>query len=200
MHVELLRVAKLKDRVVRRWLHAGISLAMDTWISAMPWGQERDQQMGETRKTDETAFSCKYDCGFTGGFEQISAHESSCKFNPSQTASPCDATLAELREKHLFKKTKALTNKSAIGIVLDGQRVLMVVPGSPSYFPNENGERIEVGDTIYAIDGEQVTEADIVSKMIGTDDTGSTVVLTVLKKSPVVEYLVLFYYTMHLSF
>jgi C-terminal processing protease CtpA/Prc len=107
------------------------------------------------------------------------------------------ATLAELREKNL----PALTNKSSIGIVLDGTRVLMVVPGSPSCFPNENGERIEIGDTIYAIDGEQVTEADIVSKMIGTDDPGSTVVLTVLKKSPVVEYLVLFYlYNMHFSF
>ena len=236
MHVELVRVAKLNDRVVRRWLHAEMSFAMDTWISAMPWGQEGDQQMGETRKSDATAFRCEYDCGFTGGFEQVSAHEFSCKFNPSptkrmflpffndwqasdgggleishvvdlpspvdggqkrdvetETASACNAMLAELREKHLFKKTKALTNKSTIGIVLDGTRVLMVVPGSPSYFPNENGERIEVGDTIYAIDGEQVTEADIVSKMIGTDDTGSTVVLTVLKKSPVVEYLVLFY-------
>jgi hypothetical protein len=214
LHVELVRVAKLKGRVVRRWLHAVISLAMDTWISAMPWGQEGDQQMGETRKTDATAFSCKYDCGFTGGFEQFSAHESSCKFNPSPTKRMflpffhdwqagdgrleiSHATLAELREKNL----PALTNKSSIGIVLDGTRVLMVVPGSPSCFPNENGERIEIGDTIYAIDGEQVTEADIVSKMIGTDDPGSTVVLTVLKKSPVVEYLVLFYlYNMHFSF
>jgi hypothetical protein len=28
-------------------------------------------------------FSCEYDCGFTGGFEQVSAHECSCKLNPS---------------------------------------------------------------------------------------------------------------------
>ena len=30
--------------------------------------------LAETRKTDATVFSCEYECGFTGGFEQVSAH------------------------------------------------------------------------------------------------------------------------------
>ncbi len=41
-------------------------------------------QVEETSATDETVFSCEYYCGFTGGFEQVSAHESSCKFNASK--------------------------------------------------------------------------------------------------------------------
>ncbi len=41
-------------------------------------------QVEETSATDVTVFSCEYYCGFTGGFEQVSAHESSCKFNTSK--------------------------------------------------------------------------------------------------------------------
>ena len=41
-------------------------------------------QVEETSATDVTVFSCENDCGFTGGFEQVSAHESSCKFNTSK--------------------------------------------------------------------------------------------------------------------
>jgi hypothetical protein len=41
-------------------------------------------KVGETRKAEETVFSCEYDCGFTGSFEKVSEHESTCKFNPSQ--------------------------------------------------------------------------------------------------------------------
>jgi len=29
-----------------------------------------------------TVFSCEYDCGFVGGFQQVAAHESICKLNP----------------------------------------------------------------------------------------------------------------------
>ena len=39
-------------------------------------------QVAETRRNEENVFTCEYDCGFTGGFEQVLAHESSCKFNP----------------------------------------------------------------------------------------------------------------------
>ena len=39
-------------------------------------------QVGETRRTEGNVFSCEHDCGFTGGFEQVLAHESTCKFNP----------------------------------------------------------------------------------------------------------------------
>ena len=32
------------------------------------------QALAETKKTDATVFRCDYECGFTGGFEQVSAH------------------------------------------------------------------------------------------------------------------------------
>ena len=29
------------------------------------------------------SFSCEYDCGFAGEFDEVSAHDSTCKHNPS---------------------------------------------------------------------------------------------------------------------
>ena len=95
----------------------------------------------------------------------------------------CDAMLAELREKHEMKSGQALSSKATIGIVLDANVVTLVVPGSPSYHPNVDGQRIEPGDAILCIDREEVCKADILPKLRGKDEPGSRVHLTVLKKS-----------------
>jgi hypothetical protein len=34
------------------------------------------EALAETRKTDATVFICDFECGFTGSFEQVSAHVS----------------------------------------------------------------------------------------------------------------------------
>ena len=87
----------------------------------------------------------------------------------------CDAMLAQLREKHQVKETTALPAKSTVGIALDGTVVNIVVPGSPGCRPNGNGERIEPGDVIFTIDGNEVTKTDIIPNLRGTDSPGSSV-------------------------
>ena len=95
----------------------------------------------------------------------------------------CEAMLAQLREKHQVKETTALPAKSTVGIVLDGTVVNIVVPGSPGCRTNGNGERIEPGDVIFAIDGHEVTKTDIIPNLRGNDSPGSSVKITVLKRN-----------------
>ena len=95
----------------------------------------------------------------------------------------CEAMLTQLREKHQIKETKVLPARSTVGIVLEGTVVNIVVPGSPSYLKNADSERIEPGDVILAIDGKEVTKKDIIPSLRGSDSPGSTVKITVLKKS-----------------
>jgi C-terminal processing protease CtpA/Prc len=96
--------------------------------------------------------------------------------------SACEGMLAELRKKHTVKSSQPLPARSTVGIVLEGTVVNIIVPGSPSYKQNEAGQCIEPGDHVVAIDGEEVTKADIIPKLRGTDVPGSPVTISVLKK------------------
>ena len=74
----------------------------------------------------------------------------------------CEATLTGLRKKHEVKSSQPLPAKSTVGIVLEGTMVNIIVPGSPGYHANTDGLRIEPGDVVTAIDGAEVTKADII--------------------------------------
>ncbi len=97
-------------------------------------------------------------------------------------AAACEDMLAELRKKHEVKSSQPLPARSTVGIVLEGVVVNIIVPGSPSYKRNEAGECIEPGDTVVAIDGAEVTKADIIPKLRGNDVPGSLVSISVLKQ------------------
>ena len=81
--------------------------------------------------------------------------------------SECDAMLLELRRKHEVKSVKALPARSTVGLVLEGAVVNIVVPGSPSYHANGEGQRIQPGDVVVAIDGVEVTKSDIIPRCVG---------------------------------
>jgi len=81
--------------------------------------------------------------------------------------SECDAMLLELRRKHEVKSAKALPARSTVGLVLEGAVVNIVVPGSPSYHANGEGQRIQPGDVVVAIDGVEVTKSDIIPRCVG---------------------------------
>ena len=66
--------------------------------------------------------------------------------------------------------------------MLEGTVVNIIVPGSPSYKRNAAGQCIEPGDIVVAIDGHEVTKADIIPRLRGTDMPGSTVTVSVLKR------------------
>ena len=70
IYILLLLVAVVAARVAR---HRGTGAAA---AAAPPRQKCRGVflALAETRKTDATVFSCEYECGFTGGFEQVSAH------------------------------------------------------------------------------------------------------------------------------
>ena len=95
----------------------------------------------------------------------------------------CEGLLGDLRREHEMKSSQVLPAKSTVGIVLEGTLVNIIVPGSPSYRENELGQRIEPGDEVRAIDGVEVTKADIISKLRGADAPGSAVTVSVLKKN-----------------
>jgi len=78
-----------------------------------------------------------------------------------------DAMLLELRRKHEVKSVKALPARSTVGLVLEGAVVNIVVPGSPSYHANGEGQRIQPGDVVVAIDGVEVTKSDIIPRCVG---------------------------------
>ena len=97
-------------------------------------------------------------------------------------AAACEGMLAELRKKHEVTSSQPLPARSTVGIVLEGVVVNIIVPGSPSYKRNEAGECIEPGDTVVAIDGAEVTKADIIPKLRGNDVPGSLVSISVHKQ------------------
>eukprot|EP00284_Hemiselmis_tepida_P007972 CAMPEP_0174918178 /NCGR_PEP_ID=MMETSP1355-20121228/2927_1 /TAXON_ID=464990 /ORGANISM="Hemiselmis tepida, Strain CCMP443" /LENGTH=337 /DNA_ID=CAMNT_0016163339 /DNA_START=1 /DNA_END=1011 /DNA_ORIENTATION=+ len=78
------------------------------------------------------------------------------------------------------KDTKPLPAKSTVGIVLEGTKINIIVPGSPSS-KEVNGERIEPGDVVKAIDGKAVTTSDVITKLRGQDKPGTKVKLTLEK-------------------
>ena len=109
-------------------------------------------------------------------------------------AEACEQVLSGLRQKHEMKTVQKLPARSTVGIVLEGTVVNIIVPGSPafnvmvpgkpSYNPEHAGagRKIEAGDTITAIDGTSVDKENVISRLRGGDEPGSSVTVTVLKK------------------
>jgi hypothetical protein len=56
--------------------------------------------------------------------------------------------ISVIRHRHDMKSAQALPAKSTVGIVLEGTMVNIIVPGSPSYRENAQGQRIEPGDQV----------------------------------------------------
>lgn len=59
-----------------------------------------------------------------------------------------ERVLSDIRRRHEMKSAQALPAKSTVGIVLEGTMVNIIVPGSPSYRENAQGQRIEPGDQV----------------------------------------------------
>lgn len=64
----------------------------------------------------------------------------------------CEEMLQDLRKKHEVKSSQPLPARSTVGIVLEGAVVNIIVPGSPSYHANADGQRISPGDTVVCRD------------------------------------------------
>ena len=68
-----------------------------------------------------------------------------------------------------------------VGLFLNGLRIDSMVVGGPAY----NSGLLDVGDVIVSIDGEEATEGNVEELVIGDDQPGSLLEVSVLKVAPV---------------
>ena len=65
-----------------------------------------------------------------------------------------------------------------IGIVLDGRKIDGLLHGGPAY----NSGCLERGDVIVDIDGKTVSDTNVHEILVGSDEPGTSVVVTVQKR------------------
>lgn len=73
--------------------------------------------------------------------------------------------------------SSAVSQTTAIGIVLSGTRVEVLVPGSPAQVCG----MVDTGDELLMVDGQKVTEQTALAALRGSDVPGSVVSLLVRK-------------------
>ena len=72
--------------------------------------------------------------------------------------------------------------RSTLGIVLEGAIVTIVIPGGPAWRATADGQRIEVGDIVRSVDGQEVTGHTASAAMRGSDMPGTPVRIQVEKR------------------
>ena len=72
--------------------------------------------------------------------------------------------------------------RSTLGIVLDGATVTIVIPGGPAWRTVQDGQRIEVGDLVRAVDGQEITSRSAAEALRGSDMPGTPVRIEVEKR------------------
>jgi C-terminal processing protease CtpA/Prc len=73
--------------------------------------------------------------------------------------------------------SSAVSQSTAIGIVLSGTRVEVMVPGSPAQVCG----MVDSGDELLMVDGQKVTEQTALAALRGSDVPGSVVSVLVRK-------------------
>jgi len=79
-------------------------------------------------------------------------------------------------------RSQAVALRSTLGLVLDGSTVTIVVPGGPAWRAVQDGERIEVGDLVRSVDGQQITSRNAADALRGADLPGTPVRIEVEKR------------------
>ena len=72
--------------------------------------------------------------------------------------------------------------RSTLGIVLEGSTVTIVIPGGPAWRVIKDGQRIEVGDIVRSVDGQEVTVHNAGTALRGSDMPGTPVRIEIEKK------------------
>ena len=99
--------------------------------------------------------------------------------------------MVQLQEQHAFELSDAhdMECQTTIGVVLQGQRVKFVIPGSPGHRPSV-GRALEVDDVVLSVDRVHVDGHNIVQKVrgaVGYNGVGSKVTLLIKRASSGVE-------------
>ena len=98
-------------------------------------------------------------------------------------ASARDGGVAQVPSRASSSQTGGPALRSTLGIVLEGATVTMVIPGGPAWRASQDGQRIEVGDVVRAVDGLEITMRNAAAAMRGSDLPGTPVRVEVEKRS-----------------
>jgi hypothetical protein len=73
--------------------------------------------------------------------------------------------------------------RSTLGIVLEGSVVTIIIPGGPAWRATKDGKRIEVGDIVRSVDGQEIAKSNAAAALRGSDLPGTPVRMEIEKST-----------------